>query len=143
MRRLFTLLAAVAVLVGLMAAPAAADPPTVFTIPPPTPFLDPDPCTGLDHLITFNVTLHEHQGHSDNFVARAEVTGFTSSGYVLIGGHDNFQANNNVLTGSFKEMWRNPVDGSKFQASGTFRITGNGIVVNEFELRCVGAPTLP
>jgi hypothetical protein len=41
------------------------------------------------------------------------------------------------------EMWRNPVDGSKIQASGTFRITGDGIVVDEFELRCVGAPTLP
>ena len=45
MRRSLTLLAAVMVLIGLIAAPAAADKPTVAT-PPPDVFTDIDPCTG-------------------------------------------------------------------------------------------------
>jgi len=141
MRRSLTLLVTVVVLIGLMAAPAAADEPTVFG-PFTDVFPDTDPCTGFEMLVTINVTLYDHIGHNNNFVGRADKTGTTSSGYVMVGGHDNFQANNNVVIGSFKDVWRDPDDGTKIQATGKFRIAGNSMFIDEFNLRCVGAPTI-
>ena len=142
MRRLLTLLVTVVVLIGLMAAPAAADQPTVFGPFTDGPFPDTDPCTGLEMFVTINLTFYDHIGHGNNFVGRADKTGTTSSGYVMVGGHDNFQANNNVVIGSFKDVWRDPVDGTKIQATGRLRIAGNSMVIDEFDLRCVGAPTI-
>jgi hypothetical protein len=142
MRRSLTLLATVMVLIGLIAAPAAADKPTVIG-PITNEFSDFDPCTGDEMGITITFTVFEHQGHNHNFVGRlGERTGETSNGYVLIGGHDNFQGNENGASGGFKDVWRNPDNGNKMQATGKFRVVGNSAFVDSFDLRCVGGPTV-
>jgi hypothetical protein len=141
MRRSLTLLATVMVLIGLIAAPAAADPPT--EAPFLAEFTDVDPCTGLEMDITVMGTFFDHIGHNNNFVGRiGERTGFTSSGYVLVGGHDNFRANKNGVSGTFKDVWRNPDNGDKIQATGRFLEVKGDVVIDRFDLRCVGGPTI-
>lgn len=142
MRRSLTLLATVMVLVGLVAAPAAADKPTVLG-PFTNEFSDFDPCTGEEMDIELTFTVFEHQGHNNNFVVRlGERTGETSAGYILVGGHDGFRANTGGEFGSFKDVWRNPENGDKIQATGRFRMVGNSRVIDSFDLRCVGGPTI-
>ena len=141
MRRSFTLLATVMILVGLMAAPAAADKPTES--PYLDEFTDVDPCTGLEMDVTVMGTFFDHVGHNNNFVGRiGERTGFTSAGYVLVGGHDNFRAKEHGVSGSFKDVWRNPDSGDKMQATGKFRVVGNSAVIDSLDLRRVGGPTV-
>jgi hypothetical protein len=95
MKALLTLLAiTAAALVG--AIPASADPPTVrhFT----DTFVDVNPCTGLLHTVTIDVTAYDivpGHGHatdaittSDGFVGRGEETGIF---------HDNTFLANSVL----------------------------------------------
>jgi hypothetical protein len=76
---LLTVAAALAV-----ALPAAADPPTVRHFQ--DVFVDVNPCTGLDHTVTVDVTVYspvpDHTGHathtittSDGFVGRGEEVG--------------------------------------------------------------------
>jgi len=140
MRRSLTLLATVAILIGLVAAPAAADKPT--EIPYLDEFTDFDPCTGEEMDVTVEGTIFLHE-HKNNLVHRlGERTGSTSSGYVLIGGHDNFRENNNGVYVSFKEVWRNPGNGDKMQTTMRFRLVGNAPVVGSLDLRCVGGPTI-
>ena len=141
MRRSFTLLATVMILVGLMAAPAAADKPTES--PYLDEFTDVDPCTGLEMDITVMGTFFDHVGHNNNFVGHiGERSGFTSSGYVLVGGHDNFRAHRNGVSGTFKDVWRNPDNGDKMQATGRFLEVKGAVVIDRFDLRCVGGPTI-
>lgn len=129
------------VLIGLVAAPAAADPPTVIG-PITDEFSDIDPCTESPMDVSITFTFFDHVGHNQNFVGRiGERTGETSNGYVLIGGHDNFRANENGASGSFKDVWRNPDNGNKIQAAGKFRVVGNSAFVDSFDLRCVGGGT--
>ena len=135
-------LAVVLALMMAIAVPAAADPPTVFG-PFTDTFTDLDPCTGLDQEVTITITFYDHESHNNNFVGRANATGTTDTGYVMVGSHNGFRANNNVVIGSFKDVWRNPDTGAKFHAAGQLRIAGNSIVIDEFNLRCIGAPTLP
>ena len=141
MRRSLTLLATVMVLVGLMAAPAAADKPTVVG-PFTDVFTDADPCNGVLQEITLNITLFEHQSHENNFVGRSVLTGTTDAGYVMTGHHETFVANKTGVRTNFKDVWRNPDTGDKFQATGSFRVVGNSPVVDSFNLRCVGGPTI-
>lgn len=141
MPRRITFLAVVALLIGVMAAPASADRPTVFG-PFTNTFTDVDPCTGLLQAVTVTITFNDHEDHNNNFVGRAETTGTTDAGYVMIGGHDQFVANENGVRGSFKDVWRNADSGDKMQASSKLRIVGNAMVIDEFELRCVGGPTI-
>jgi len=141
MRRSLTLLATVMVLIGLMAAPAAADKPT--EAPFLTEFSDFDPCTGLEMDVTIAGTFFDHLGHNNNFVGHiGERTGFTSSGYVLVGGHDNFRLNKNGLSGGFKDVWRNPDSGNKMQVAGRFLVVKGTVVIDRFDVRCVGGPTI-
>ena len=140
MRRSLTLLATVAILIGLVAAPAAADRPTEF--PYLDEFKDFDPCTGLPMDVTLEGTRFVHE-HKNNLVDRlGERTGSTSSGYVLIGGHDNLRITKNGVFVSFKEVWRNPDNGDKMQTTMRFRLVGNASVVDSLDLRCVGGPTI-
>jgi hypothetical protein len=140
MRRSLMLLATVMVLVGLMAAPAAADKPTQIG-PFQDVFVDADPCNGTLQEITLNITLFEHQ-HKNNFVGRSVLTGSTDAGYILTGHHETFVQNKNGERVNFKDMWRNPVTGDKMHATGSFRMVGNSPVVESFDLRCVGGPTI-
>jgi hypothetical protein len=144
MRRSLTLLVTVGVLIGLMAAPAAADKPTNFQ-PDPVVFYPINPCTGLVHEVTVNVDVFEHQGGHPNggFVGRAVRTGSTSDGYVMEHGREVQMANGNVFVNPFKDFWRND-DGSKFIAQGVFivDIKNDEVQVDRFSLRCLGAPTI-
>jgi hypothetical protein len=86
---------------------------------------------------------HEVVAVPDVVIERiGEKSGTTSNGYVLIGGHDNFPANNGGASGSYKDVWRNPDNGNKMQAAGKFRAVGNSAFIDTFELRCVGGPTV-
>jgi hypothetical protein len=143
MRRLLTLLATLIVLIGLIAAPAAADKPAEIGPITNGPFPNIDPCTGDLIEVTMTFTVFVHEGHNNNFVLQVgERTGSTNSGYVLIGGHNNFRANNNGESASFKDVWSNPDNGDKMQATGRFRIVGSSAVIDGFDLRCVGGPTV-
>ena len=141
MHRRLTLLMTIVLLIGLMAAPAAADRPATFG-PFADGFVGTDPCTGLEHVGTLEFTIYAHEGHSNNFLGRVETTGTTDSGYVMIGGHNVFQENDNVFVSSFDEIWRNPDSGAMYKTTSVFRITGNGIVVDTFDLRCIGGATI-
>ena len=144
MRRSLTLLATIAVLIGVMAAPAAADKPVNFQ-PPPSVFDALNPCTGLEHKVTIHFDVYEHQGDHPNggFVGRAVRTGSTSDGYVMERGREIQMANGNVFVNTFKDLWRND-DGSKFIAQGAFvfDIKNDEVQVDVFSLRCLGAPTI-
>jgi hypothetical protein len=143
MRRLLTLLATVMVLVGLIAAPAAADKPAEIGPITNGPFTDTDPCTDDPMEVTITFTVFAHEGHNNNYVDRlGERTGSTDSGYVLIGGHDNFRENNNGVSAGFRDVWRNPDNGDKMQATGRLRVVGSSAVIDSFDLRCVGGPTV-
>jgi hypothetical protein len=141
MHRRLTLLMTVVLLIGLMAAPAAADKPAIIG-PFADGFVGTDPCTGLEHVGTLELTFYVHGGHPNNFGGRVELTGTTDSGYVMIGGSNVFQENDNVFVSSFNEIWRNPDSGAMYEASSVFRITGNDIVVDTFDLRCIGGATI-
>jgi len=143
MRRSLTLLVTVGVLIGLMAAPAAADKPTNFQ-PPPAVFDAINPCTGQEHEVTINIDVFEHEGHpKDGFVGRAIRTGQTSDGYVMDHGREVQMDNGNVFVNTFKDFWRND-DGAKFIAQGVFifDIRNDEVQVDRFSLRCLGAPTI-
>ena len=137
MRRLIKAMTVALVLVMLVAAPALADPPSTFTDSPP-PFVDVNPCTGLDHDITLNfeVSIHEHQ---NNFVVHVGRTGSTDDGYTMIGGTESFVANSGVERGTFVDQWRHP-DGSKFMVHGSFVFNVNQLElqVDRFSLTCIG-----
>lgn len=140
--RSITRLLVAAVLIGLIATPAAADVPTVDG-PYTDVFGDIDPCTGTEHEITFTVTFFDHLGHNNSLIFRdINRSGSTDSGYVLTGGQLHVVANPNASLFNFIDVWRNPDTGSKMQARGTFRLAGNSPVVEEFTLRCIGAPTI-
>lgn len=140
MRRSLMLLAAVMVLIGLVAAPAAADKPVQLG-PFQEVFVDVDPCTGELMEGTLNLTFFEHPGHNNNFVGRIVYTGSTDSGYILKG-HETFVPNKNGVRLRFNVMGRNPETGDKMQRTRTFRMVGNSPEIFSVDLRCVGAPTI-
>ena len=140
MRRSLTVLAAVAVLVGVMAVPAAADKPVVFETGEFT-VTDIDPCTGLLHDLTFNVTIYDHF-HKNNIVTKIDKVGTTDSGYVLIGGSHHMVERADFFMMNYKDVWRNPDTGAKMHAIGKIRFAGNSPEIETFELRCIGAPTI-
>jgi hypothetical protein len=144
MRKSLTLLAAVAILIGLVAAPAAADQPT-----DPTEFtLDfawdgPDACTGeIIHFET-HLEIREHQGHENNLTGIAHATGSTDNGYVLKGVQPVVFANDFTLFATtFSDMWTNPETGDKMHETLVF-VEKNGVShVEKFRARCVGGPTI-
>jgi hypothetical protein len=129
---------AVGVMIGLMAAPAAADKPVNFQ--DSDSFWDVNPCTGEDMYVTLfaDVFIHEHP---NNFVVRVVRTGTTSTGDVMDHGIETQVANGNVEAGRFTDQWRNE-DGSKFVVQGVFvfNLNRGEVQVDRFSLRCLGAP---
>ena len=126
-------------LVGLfslaLAVPAAADPPTEFSIE--DVFDDVNPCTGDDMTVTFVGTAFVHF-HDSRIVARAQRTITTSDGSV---GHgtDNFVENGQVLMSRITDIMTNP-SGYRFRAKGVFvfDISTETVRVDRFELTCLG-----
>ena len=115
---------------------ALADEPVNFSFP--VSFSDINPCTGELHDITIFLDFYEHQGHPNNFVGRIVRSGWTSDGYETFAGGEIFVANRGVVSGRFKDMWRNE-EGQMFHASGRFLFNINQLEVklDRFELRCV------
>ena len=138
MRRLLVLSLAVGLFMGAMVGPASADKPFHFT--DSNSFQDYNPCTGdlIDITIDIDVSVHQHRS---NFVGYLQSSGTATGGYTMHG-IDHIVENKNIVTAGFKDVWNNG-EGSKFEASGRFKINKDGSVVDEFELRCVGGPTVP
>lgn len=142
MRRRLTLLLSVVLLLGLMAAPAAADPPVVFSFP--DGFTGVDPCTGNDHEGTLEVTIYLHEGHDGDgsFRGRVDLTGTTDSGYVLIDNDFVFGENaEGLFREQFEEIWYNAENGDMYRFSGDATVTPDGLVMDSVENRCLSGPT--
>ena len=137
MRRTLTLLATVAILIGLVAAPAAADKPIPITFTFTEGVLDVNPCTGaeIELYLTFEGYEHGHLddpftqddfAHQNNYVRGGAFTsGYTSDGYVLDHGREHWMINDNhknrTLIVTFHNMWSNG-EGSKFAGNGVWHI---------------------
>ncbi len=156
MRRSLTLLATVAILIGLVAAPAAADKPTKMTwelyfdesTPPGQGLPLNDPCTG-ESMEFFDIVLEirEHQGHKDGLVGIAKGYGVTGSGYVLSGSPDHLRIKGNpddggFVVSGFNDSWRNPDTGAKMHMQSLFIMKDGVIQVDKFRTWCVGGPTI-
>ena len=142
MRRTVILALAAMTMIGLLAAPAGAGKPTELG-PFSDTFPETDPCTGGPMEVTLVEMVYLHDDHKNNFVVRVQRSGTTDVGYEMLNGQDKFIANKGGERANFKDVWRNPETGQKMQASGAFRMVGNSPVVDSFNLRCVGGPTLP
>ena len=133
MKRLFSVLLGMVALV--VAAPAAADPPTAFPIE--DVFLDVNPCTGDTMTVTFVGTVSVHE-HGSRVVAIAHRTITTSDGFV---GHgtDSFVDNGRVLMSRITDIMTN-ASGDRFRARGVFvlDISTGTVRVERFELTCLG-----
>ena len=137
-KRLMISLFAGVLMAAMLPGVASADKPVTFT--DEVMFPDTDPCTGqlVDVTLVFDIAIHEHR---NNFVVTVQRSGSIDTGYEFLGGQEHFVANKNGEGGTFNDMWRNPDTGAKFQVAGKFRIRGNAPIVEEFEMRCLGAPT--
>ncbi|MGI9605108.1 MAG: hypothetical protein ACR2P0_03120 [Acidimicrobiales bacterium] len=119
--------------VGISA--AAADPPATFS--DSVTFHDINPCSGDEHEITLNFEIREHQGHKNNFVVHLSRTGTTDDGYVMNHGVETITGNKNVFRAHFTDQWRH-ADGSKFRVKGVFVAKEDGVVVDRFDITCIG-----
>jgi len=121
----------------VVAAPAAADPPT--EIPILDVFQDVNPCTGNPMTVTFVGTVYVHD-HNGRVVALAHRTISTSDGFV---GHgtDSFVDNGQVLMSRIADIVTN-ASGDRFRARGVFvlNLSTETVRVDRFELTCLGGP---
>jgi len=134
MKRLLPVLLGLFALV--VAAPAAADPPTAF--PFEFVFDDVNPCTGDTMTVTIVGTDFVHF-HGSRIVARSERTITTSDGSV---GHGtaSFVANGQIVKDRFTDIMTNTSGGYHFRAQGVFvlDISTGTVRVERFELACLG-----
>lgn len=126
--------ALVAGVVGGVGSPASADKPTVTT--DSVTFVAENPCTGAEHEITIDFELREHT-HGERSIVHVARTGTTSDGYTMKNGVSTEVFNGNVFRAALTDNWKSD-DGSKFQARGVFVAKEDGIVVDKFDLRCLG-----
>jgi len=152
MRRSLTLLATVAILIGLVAAPAAADKPTEYEInlefPADNPYFPvTDPCTGEDMTFFITLKVRDHVGHKNNMTGIAQAYAYTDTGYVLSGDPDHLMIKGDpsepeLVVSGFNDSWRNPETGAKMHMQSVF-IEKNGVAqVDKFRTWCVGGPTI-
>ncbi len=153
MRRTLTLLATVAILIGLVAAPASADTPTEYTIElyfeeGSSPLPLNDPCTG-ESMEYFDILLviTEHQGHSNNLAGIAKGYGTTGSGYVLSGSPDHLMikgdlADPELVASTFSDMWTNPETGDKMHMQSVLVLKDGVVQVDRLSSTYVGGPTM-
>ena len=153
MRRTLTLLVTVVILIGLVAAPAAADKPTEWRLDlyfdadnPGLPLNDP--CTGESMgYIDVYLIIRDHLGHKNNMTGIAKGYGTTGSGYVLSGSPDHLMIIGDpwvdgLVTSPFSDMWTNPDTGAKMHMRGIFVMKDGVVRVDKFSSRCVGGPTI-
>ncbi len=136
-RRAVALIGALVLMaVGLLAVPASADAPIVFSTS--QTIVDVNPCTGELNEITLNTDFRVHE-HRNNVVGHISRSGETDSGYVLTNGVESFVENHNVVRAMFSDQWRH-ADGSMFRAAGHFTVNFNTgeVVVDQLTVRCLG-----
>lgn len=134
MRRVVTLLAVVLTMVGVMAAPAAADGEVTFR--DSVTFEDINPCSGEVHTITINFLVQVHE-HPDDVFIRVRSTGYTDSGYIMAHGSQTFSITDGVFQAQFDDPWNNPETGEKFGAAGRFLEVDGEVIVDDFVLICL------
>lgn len=126
-----------ALLLGVSAAPAAAD-GNEFEDTFSVTFIDVNPCTGLPHEITINGVVHVSEG-DDGVEIKEDRTGTTDSGYVLGGGEVNAHLNTDgvPLEVELRDEWHRP-DGSSFLAMSRLVIDPETeeVLIDEFSLTC-------
>jgi hypothetical protein len=140
MRRPIEMKRLLPVLLGLfalvVAAPAAADPPTA--IPSEDVFLDVNPCTGDIVTVTLAVTDFVHL-HDGRLVVRSERTWTTSDGFA---GHGtgSLVDNGQVIRAAGTDILRNASVGYVLRARSVFvlDISTGTVRVERFELTCLG-----
>ena len=136
MKRLFlsAVLAGSLTLAG--AGPAAADPPSEVSMTDTFP--DIDPCTGLVHEVTIDVTFFVH-AHDGVTVARGERALSTSLGYTGRG-TSSFVENGKVEMFRFSDIAADG-SGNRLRASGVFvlDLRSGSVRIDAFELTCVGS----
>jgi hypothetical protein len=130
------LLAATLVLSG--AGPAAAD--RAFEESLVETFVDIDPCTGLEHEVTIDVTFHVHI-HDDNTVARGVHSLSTTLGYTGRG-TSSYVWNGNVEMFRVTDLLTND-SGDRISARVVFLadLRSETVWIDKFELTCLGSRT--
>jgi hypothetical protein len=166
MERTLTLLATVAILIGLVAAPAAADKPTeqIVTINSEEEGFEVwDACTGerMYDTIVWTAATHEHR---NNIVEVGKVTGYTYStagdqstrGSIMSKSPDITMVNSNgeVLMSVYNKKWHNPDTGDTMRTSRVIVIKDFTGFDTEYWLNwdiqiwtsrswCISSPTVP
>ena len=115
-------MATVAILIGLVAAPAAADKPIPFSLVE-DPIVEVNPCTGLENVTYITFEGYEHV-HRNNYVRSGSFSGYTSDGYSMDQGREHWVINdshtNHTLNVTFHNTWSND-EGSKYAVTGIWR----------------------
>lgn len=124
-----------AILVMGLAVPAFADP--VIESGSVT-FVDINPCTGEEDLITINFVdeIHHHDGVH---IVEGRRTGQTASGFIMSSGVFQVRDDGETAHIRFRDVWRNPTTGEQFHATIEIIIdlaSGDEMEVKPFELRC-------
>jgi hypothetical protein len=142
MNRVVTLLVSVVLLVGLVAAPAVANPPERFG--PFTDVIDGvDPCTGEDHQLTIIWTISVKET-DDTFTGRVRMSGTTSAGYTMVDSRHIVKDAPNGFKDVNYELWWNESTGDVYEFNGVFYFSeASGMVVDEVTLTCLTGPTFP
>ncbi len=119
----------------VLAAPAAADPPTRFS--DSVTFVDLNPCTGEPHQVTMTVTGSEHL-HDGRLVGHAKRTFTTDSGFV---GHGSvsYVDNGQISKGTFTDILTSP-DGDRIRAHGVLVIdpSTDTVRADQIGITCLG-----
>ena len=129
------LLSVVAPLV-VVAPVAAADAPTQFL--ETVTFVDVNPCTGLDHTVTFAVTVSEHS-HGERVVANAKRTITTDPTGFVGRGTNSFVDNGQIAKFTQTDILTNPA-GDRIRARNVIVVdlSTDTIRVEKGELTCLG-----
>jgi hypothetical protein len=116
MRRLAIPVLAALLVVGLVAAPAAADKPTPISYPEEV--TDTNPCTGEEFTAYLTFEGYEHH-HKNNYVRTGTLTGSTTDGYFSDNGREKLVVGQRTATLTFHSTWSND-EGSKYKVNGVF-----------------------
>jgi hypothetical protein len=123
----------------VMASPASADKPAEYPIF--DQFEDTNPCTGLEHMITFEGTERVHE-HKNNVVIKIRIAVTTSDGFEgnLVGNvvlKDFGEFGPRSVKDGLNAMLTNSETGQKFSVKGQFRIRNGEFVSDTFRFRCI------
>jgi hypothetical protein len=119
--------------VGLVTAPAVADPGT--TVTDSRSFTEPDPChpeQQHEALLVFEYSVHTHQNTT---VVRSTTRGTSTSGYVGTG-HQTSVFGPKVVKQGVVFMNANE-DGDRYRVNQRIITTPNGVVVDSLDVVCV------